>query len=398
MEKQHLLGEALKERLDHRIHSSRNIARRVPGVLAAYDRIVSIARARTPMLARKSLRGGGPDVNAALLAMALHRADWLSPVESWTTREEGTHAQLASLAEHLFARYPMPRFMVSAWLEGEPGRRTTEHRWYKLLGTGGNIRRAGIPMRITRAMAHRFLRAPDHLTPIAALRWAQVVTLGGEDAESLARAIIDTRLGRAIDDGTIEAFWESVVFFFVHHPELDLAQVGPIVDFLQHPAHRGMTMKGRTPASMLRLVEEWHIGLGKTKAPELCWPRASIGGFSFVEKLPVRDDDDREPESRLWTITELCSSKELVAEGRAMRHCVATYAEACVRRWSSIWSVQMEARDERQRVMTVEVDPSTRRVRQARAQRNLPPSDVAKSVLARWAERERLDVPMPLRV
>jgi PcfJ-like protein len=398
MEKQNLFAEALKCRLDDKIHSSRIIAGRHRGALPAYDRLVSVVRARSSMLARRSLLSAGPDVDASLLAMALHHADWLAPVESWTHASDSTHAALASLAEHLFARYPMPRFMASAWLGGEPGSRMRERGWYKFLGAGGNVRRAGIPMRITRAMAHRFLGAPDHLSPIAALRWAQVVTLAGDrDAGRLACAILDTRLGRAIDDAETEALWESVVVFFLRHPEIDLGHVGPIVDFLQHPLHRGMTVKGRTPASLLKQVEEWHTRLGSGAAPLLRWPRASIRDFSWREK-PAPRGDDGAPETRLWTITELCSSDHLVAEGRAMRHCVATYAEACVRRRSSIWSVQVETRQGRARVMTVEVEPGSRRVQQARGKRNAAPSDAAKVVLARWADRERLEIPEGLRV
>jgi hypothetical protein len=213
------------------------------------------------------------------------------------------------------------------------------------------------------------------------------VTLAGdEDADRLARAILDTRLGRAVDDEATESFWESVVFFFLHHPELDLGYVGPIVDFLQDPLQRGMAMKGRTPASLLRMVERWHARLGTTAAPALRWPRASIRAFSSEE------------ESGLWTITELCSSDHLVAEGRALRHCVATYAEACVGRRSSIWSVRLETREGRQRVMTVEVEPDSRRVLQARGKRNAAPSDAARKILARWAARERLEVPEGLEV
>ena len=398
MHKQRHLAEALKRRLDDRIRSTRIFARRIPGVLPAYDRLVSVVRARASMLSRRALGRSGPDVNTAVLAMALHHADWLRPAEWWTPAPTCAHAELALLAEHLFARYPVPRFMASAWLVGEPGKRAAEHGWYKLLGAGGNIRRAGIPLRITHAIAHRFLRAPDHMTPVAALRWAQVVTLAGEDdAERLARAILDTRLGRAIDDRDGEAFWESVVFFFLRHRELDLGHVGPIVDFLQHPLHRGMPMKGRTPTSLLRLVEEWHVRLGAAPTPVLHWPRAPIRPFWWKEKTAPRGDDDRRPEPRVWTITELCSSDQLVDEGRTMRHCVATYAAACVQRRSSIWSLRVETRDGQKRVMTVEIEPGSRRVMQARGRHNASPGDAERAILQKWAEKERLVVPEGLR-
>ena len=51
---------------------------------------------------------------------------------------------------------------------------------------GVTERTAGVPLRITRAMAHLFTQAAHHYSAIAALRWAQVRGLGG--GEALARA------------------------------------------------------------------------------------------------------------------------------------------------------------------------------------------------------------------
>jgi hypothetical protein len=73
---------------------------------------------------------------------------------------------------------------------------------------------------------------------------------------------------------------------------------------------------------------------------------------------------------RVWTISELLTSEELFLEGQAMRHCVATYAERCARRQTSIWSMQVENQRDRHRVLTIELDPLKRTVCQARKKRN----------------------------
>jgi hypothetical protein len=233
-----------------------------------------------------------------------------------------------------------------------------------------------------------------------ALRWAQVRGLGGED--QLARAVIATRLGARFEH---EDFWLTVVQFFVNHASLDAAHVGPIVDFLQHqrfespeaiqggvlarfpPPQPNYSMKGRTVASLLRQVEEWHKQLGKNgAAPSLQWSRSDINRFELVEGSQELKN------MRRWTITELLSSRELKAEGLAMRHCVAVYAGACARRQTSIWSLQVETERGQRRVLTVEVDLAKRMICQARKRCNARPNEREIELLKEWGTRERLKI------
>ena len=95
---------------------------------------------------------------------------------------------------------------------------------------------------------------------------------------------------------------------------------------------------------------------------------------------------------RVWTITELLTSRALVVEGRAMRHCVATYGECCARRQTSIWSMQVENQRGRHRVLTIEVDLLNRTLCQARRKCNRLPQTVEREVMGRWAAQEGLKV------
>src|SRR3954454_13148956 len=191
-------------------------------------------------------------------------------------------------------------------------------KWYKHLGLGRNIRTARVPIRLTRAMAHLFNQAPHHYGAVGALRWALVRGLGG--GEALARAVVGTRLGKVLEN---EDFWESVLRFFINRPSLGLAQVGPVVDFLQHqksewkegvspqgvfgkqpPPHPDLAIKCRTAASVLRQVEEWHRQLGREmNHPSLSWPHSPFKDFRLVEGSEASGD------LRLWTITELLTSQ-----------------------------------------------------------------------------------------
>jgi len=382
------LGEVAKRATDTSIHAAREVAAGFTGALAVYDRLHHEIRSRTELLSRRATTHAW-EVNRGLLAMALHHDDWLKPVESWSPPSAAGRVQLASLSEHLFARFPMPQFMTSVWFQAEIGVRTVEQDWYKRLGLGHNIRSVNVPMHITRGMAHQLLSAPCHFTMVAALRWAQLTDL--EAPEALVQAVLETRLGRIIDN---EDYWEEVLQFFVNHPELPLDQIGPVVDFLEQEKPQ-VSIKGRSVASLLRLVRRWHRDLGRRAIAHVSWPRAPLNEFRWLEKR--RLDENKERDDRLWTITELCTSRELVLEGRAMRHCVSTYVRACTGRRASIWTMQVETRKDKHRVLTIEVDLPRRRVVQARGKHNASPSPHERTVVRRWAEREGLFVSPAMR-
>src|SRR5262249_7691336 len=284
-----------KRLLDDSIHAGRSLARRHDGALPAYERLLRQVQTRTDLLHPSGRAGDSRNLlNAGLLALALHHADWLRPVPTWLPPRQNAWPLLTSLAHPLLALSPVPAFMPSVWFDLPPGEVLPQHRWYKHLGLGHSIRTAGLPLRFTKAMAHLFTQAPHHYTAIAALRWAQVRGLGG--CEALARAVVGTRLGKALEN---EDFWESVLHFFINHPSLELARVGPVVDFLQHqkfewkegvspegvfgkqpPPRPDYTMKGRTVASVVRQVEKWHQQLGQdTNQPSLSWRHSPFKDF-----------------------------------------------------------------------------------------------------------------------
>lgn len=407
--KDRLFAEAALRRLDTSIHARRRALAAVPAAGDAFLELVHAVRGRTAILARRKVVRDPPDVDRALAAMALHRDDWLRPLATWDPPAGSAWPVLASLAEHLLARYPMARFLASAWRDGDGEVvRLPQHGWYVRLGRGESVRRIGLPIALTRAMAHRFAAAPDHLTMIAGLRWAQVTALGG--GEQLARAVLSTRLGRCLEN---EAAWDEVVRFFVRHPELPLEHVAPIVDFIQDqrfearagwrpdgshgpvlPAWPDFSLKGRTPASVLRLVAAWHEARGVIMARDVVWPRAPIGEFVHVEHVRSPGDDARGSggETRVWMISELCSRRALCVEGQTMQHCVAVYDFACRHRRSSIWSMQIETRRGRRRAATIRVRLDVLRIVDIRRKLNRQASQTERDIIMRWAAQERLAI------
>lgn len=332
-----------------------------------------------------------------LIRLHDRRRQWIRPFDEWKPESHNIKRQFASLVRHLLALYETPAFLDSVWLRGDKG----SHRyrdWFIHVSRGRNMRTAKTPYPMTRAMAHHFMAAPDNYSIEGALMLADIRSLNG--GPRIAEALMATRLGASVErDEERRAFWLSVYRFFIDNPMLDLRHVGPVVDFLafqkfetqevmvgpgevelRPPPQPNLSMSRRTAESLLRQVEAWHGELRRTKgADSRFWAPSGFKGLTMAT-----GPRDRPEERTTWRVKELLSGQELVDEGRAMRHCVATYADSCVRGAYSIWSVtRQEADDTPRRALTVSVD-SKGSVSEARGPRNSLPTKQEIGVLEAW--------------
>ncbi len=331
-----------------------------------------------------------------IAALANHHESWIRSVETWKVKKHNRDRQFSELARHLLAAYEVPLFMDCVWFDGN----VTHQNWFKHIGTGQNIRTTpDIPILLTKKMAHYFLKAPRHYTIEEALRWGQVHALGGD--RYLADALRGTQLTGTLSN---DDFWLNVIRFFIANPMLDVSHVHPIIDYIWHqkyenrrvfvergvareigPAQPNFSMRGRTPETLLRHVDEWHGELGReSKGRELEWHGSEIGEFHLLEGSETARN------MKFWSIRELLSSDELIDEGQALRHCVSTYARSCHTGRSSIWSMEIEDENGRRKILTIEVAPREKIIRQVRGRRNRLPTPREKELLRRWADQEGL--------
>lgn len=361
---------------------------------------------------------------------------WVRPLKDWRPDTHNARRQFAHLARYLLARYnEVPDFLDAAWFFGDDDVARRRQGWFLHLGGGGNLRTApDLPVQLTKRMAHVFLQGESHRTPEQALRWAQVKGQGG--SQSLAEAILQTRIAQTFEH---EDFWASVITFFVRNPMLDPVHVGPIVDFLHNqkfvraerllpggevelddPPQPNLSMKSRSIDKLLRQVEEWHEELANRpideteerpaarrsawnrRRPLLEWTGGVIADFELKEGSASGQDNLR------WSIRELRSNRELAAEGKAMSHCVLSYAKSCRSGGRSIWSLGVRiGNNPRRQVLTIAVDPFARRVTEVRGRYNALPGSgknlkggidkayarlmsQARMVMDRWIQREQL--------
>jgi hypothetical protein len=346
-------------------------------------------------------KGGGHAGVEALVNLARFAPVHVRPVTSWTGSEASWPGVVSSLARHVIGPYAVPRFLASAWYAEGPYAEA-QRRWFVAHAQGASFRSLDLPIAMTRRMEHRFLASPDHLDVARALRRAELIALGAGPA--LVTAVLATRVGADLGNG---AFWRTAWRFLIaHSSSLDLAQVGPIVDFLQAIRHERTTvetidgpllreppqptfsLRGRSLASVIRLMDEWHRGLG-LRSDGYSWPGSRQRPL-FVEEPaaePARS-------SRWWEVVELTTSEQLRVEGAALQHCVASYAGSCWGGASRIWSMRVRGERTVRSLLTIQVDPRRNAIVQARGFRNRPAGGKALEVLRAWAERERLRLSM----
>ncbi|TAE16456.1 MAG: hypothetical protein EAZ95_07810 [Bacteroidetes bacterium] len=331
-----------------------------------------------------------------LAAVGKYENAWTQALDNYRPVSHNPYREFAHLLRHLFAQYPIPAFLDTAFYY----QNDTHIRWYLHLARGGSVRGLdNMPLHLTQKMRHYFLQAPAEATIPQALRYAQVLGLGG--SRRLARYIMDTKLGENFEN---ETFWETVVRFLIQNPMLDPRFVKPIIDFLQwvkyenreivgengRTQHIGalepaFSMKGRSVPALLRLVEVWEKEQKEAQKPKAETPHWTGSLF--------RDFEWTEGEGHntlTYRIKQIRTIYALREEGRAMSHCVATYYSSCVGGSSSIWSMTREdAYGNAKRLITIELN-SRGKIQQARGYCNQTPNAEEYQLIKLWAEKERL--------
>lgn len=392
--------------LDELIH---RIGYRLTYSREAFVQLIQVVRSKTRLLAVCPRQGRNEPhqflrIVRACARMATEAVHWQKTPENWQPVCANLSLQFRFLVSHLFERYEVPHFMARIWLDDRLDRE--EHFWwfdlYLHLAHGKGIRgfRLPIPGSLSKANAAFFVQAPDDLNPVAAIQWSWLRSLGCDAA--LARLLVrETVLGEPSDH---QEFWESAVRFVVNQQPVSVEETLEIIRFLDEqkyqpaeivwgrgagpqPIQPDFTLLGRTLMSLRRHMTNWrrdHLARFNSTRRTLLPPA--------WKALPIRPFGYHDGENH-WTIEELLTPRELQIEGGILQHCVASYARACAERRSSIWSMKIDDGQSRKRVLTIEVDPNSNTIIQAKGKRNSPPSRRAAEILRCWTEREDLILP-----
>ena len=336
---------------------------------------------------------------------------WKKDYKDWKRPSHNKERQFSSLLRHIFAQYEVPLFMDKAWLENSYPRHTTDLRidWWLHIADGHNIRKAPkLNFPLTKKMAHFFIQAPSTYEINNAFTYGIVMAEEGD--RRLAEAIIPSRLQpliltRCVEKSESYQFILATIRFFINNPMFDRNQVGPVLDYIwaqkytsrevfingAHavlpPAEPNFSFTGRCPDALMRRTEEWHRQLNREKrANGRSWDSMGIEGFEFEEGIQGR------PSYKKWVITELLSSRELSAEGKAMRNCVSSYSFSCSRHSSAIFSMSYESLNAgKQKCITIEVSKQGV-IQQVRGIYNRSMTPQERQILNRWASKRNLTI------
>jgi hypothetical protein len=286
------------------------------------------------------------------------------------------------------SRYPVAEHLEQIWIDCSGLDRdeiTLRKRWYIVAAGGGSLYREGAGAWLSRKEVHAY--DPNIVLRIARSRIAQTPR-------------VDL------------SFWREVARFFCAHP-ITVEQMDDFRDYLAdcHRRNPEFGLKGRTLASLGRQMREWHRDLEAIERIEAArrraeaaqarahgqvltrdapgdrsWPGAAIGDWSWS---PAAKDRSKREE---YLVIQLRTAADLVAETRAMHHCVASYASKCIARHASIWSLRRRATGNTERLLTIELDCQYRAI-QVRGFANRAPRTEERKVLERWAKGRGIDLP-----
>jgi PcfJ-like protein len=314
-------------------------------------------------------------------------------------------------ARYLFARYPVAEHLEQIWIDCnglEPREITLRKRWYIVAAGGGSLYREGASAWLSRKEVHAFLNPLGSPGFDAAI--CQAIARSYSDDAGIALRIAHSRIAQT--PRAELGFWREVTRFFCAHPTT-VEAMDDYRDYLAdcHRRNPQFSLKGRTLTSLGRQMHEWHRDLeaiarieaarrraeaahararGQALASEASgdgsWRGAAIVDWSWS---PAAKDRSRREE---YLVIQLRTADDLVAETRAMHHCVASYAAKCIAGQASIWSLRRRAAGNVERLLTIELDRQQRAI-QVRGFANRTPRAEERKLLERWAKARTIELP-----
>ena len=247
---------------------------------------------------------------------------------------------------------------------------------------------------VSKKMNFFFENAPEKFKTFQAMAWAKVKAMGASD--KLAYILAGNY--RSEYDWEWDGWRDDFVFFAIKEKLEDTKLLKSIVEFYLYQSGIRTKMvkikdaelevpvlfsdfkfKGRTLTSVVRMKEEWekHVQEIEKNGAFPDFQPSGIEGY----RLETRNGN-------LIQIKELKNPIELVREGSAMKHCVATYTGACTEGRSSIWSMKMlpKTTGKAKRLITIEIEKNENEIDfgEVQGKANTCPPQYAIDVMKKW--------------
>jgi hypothetical protein len=298
-------------------------------------------------------------------------------------------------ARHLYARYPVSAALEAIWLDrsGLDGPEIALRlAWYVAAAGGQSLYKAGANEWLSRKEVHCFLNVSSEFGFREAFWFAIVRSYTGDSG--LAARLARTKIART-PRGEL-TFWREVARFFCEQPT-SKEEIDDLCDYFaaMHRRDKAYSLKGRTLASLHRQMSQWHRDIAAIERIEAmrrrAAGRAALAPGNAWEGSRLEDWEWEPPAKEAkahgerFFVRQLKTAEDLVAESRAMHHCVSTYAVKCIAGNASIWTLRRKALGKAERLLTIELDPQHRAV-QVRGFGNRLATLEEQKILKRWAK------------
>lgn len=354
-----------------------------------------------------------PQAWTVLHRLLRFRSQWVNDLDSWKPKGKAVNTLLRSLIRHLICKYPMPAFWFEVWFRGTENM----HRFrgggaafqdmpiyatlcdlFVQIAQGTSMaklaKQGAFPVNLTKKQCHAFMQQRKVSSVVHAVRWTQVQSFGGD--RPLAEALCATNWGDQFGHQLEEDFRSTVIQWFAAQAMLDMTQVGPLIDYIEHCRRENAqwAMRGRTVTSLIRDMEEWHRELAldrraqrnaryaiNRKPPPEKFSSCGLDNWFYSRETKDKRTGRKIHENHV--IEELLTYDRLREEGRDLHHCVTSYVWNIDRGATSIWSYSVD----KEKLLTIELHNPTKTILQIRGLRNRMPTASEMSYVQRWAQK-----------
>lgn len=306
------------------------------------------------------------------------------------SKSKNRDKKLLTFAKFIFVKYKTPKILDKVWASSYHEGKEMRHKnininyrkWFVCAATGGSIYKSYLKSFLTKKEAFNFINCPFDLDINQALIYA--IALSESENVGVSLKIAKSKINEKDYENV---FWKNVIKFFSQENKTPdkIDDINDLVDFLNSEYDRNPNFNifgnGWTLQSITKRMHDWHYNLNRAKKlGSFTWEGHEFKNFSYIKR---EDKIDRED----WVITQIKSSKELLAEGSKQHHCVFGYKNYCIKGITSIWSLKMNNK----RKVTIEVK-SDGRIVQARGFANKKTTGEEDNIIRMWAKENNLQM------
>lgn len=320
--------------------------------------------------------------------VALCRAAQLPMIrkpEDWKPKEKGAWKLFKSLLDHLFVRYKIPEsFYHLLYFEQEVALEVVL-ALFETAASGKSVAKLGLKgicgAKLTRHMSHQLLNL-QFSNLCEAIRFVQITGQGGSCA--LASAFTKNRCVRK--QMVYEHAYARALGYFARQTTHEVEQLEKILLWLleRFPEGNLPDLSRRTIASLQREMDQFRHDerLAKRATVAAYTPSGIQGGTicAFGEENIILAQ---------YEFLEMSGDHQLLAEGRAMHHCVFTYRDEVLSGKTSIWGLRKNG----YRLATIEVQNNSRSIVQVRKKCNNLADKMTQNIIRQWAKKAELTIP-----